>query len=126
MLGRLRTAVENTRRFGPGYALLVPARRAAIKAARRMDDRLLEAEQRRGVLGPAHRAWTGNEAQANREHWEAWDWSGGGGGAHGRLPARAPPRRWHGPGDRPGRRALDRGPAPTCRAADPRRSRADA
>ena len=35
-------------------------------------------EQRRGVLGPAHRRWRGNSALDNRERWTQWDWSRGG------------------------------------------------
>jgi ubiquinone/menaquinone biosynthesis C-methylase UbiE len=38
-------------------------------------DRRLDREQRRGVLGPAHRAWRGNSAADNRERWTDWDWS---------------------------------------------------
>jgi ubiquinone/menaquinone biosynthesis C-methylase UbiE len=37
-------------------------------------DRRLEREQRRGVLGPAHRGWQGNSAIDNRERWTGWDW----------------------------------------------------
>ncbi len=43
-----------------------------------MEDRRLTAEQRRGVLGPAHRHWRGNTSADNRERWAAWDWSQGG------------------------------------------------
>jgi ubiquinone/menaquinone biosynthesis C-methylase UbiE len=41
-------------------------------------DRRLEREQRRGVLGPAHRRWRDNSAADNRERWAHWDWSNGG------------------------------------------------
>jgi SAM-dependent methyltransferase len=41
-------------------------------------DRRLEREQRRGVLGPAHRRWRGNSAADNRERWTHWDWSSAG------------------------------------------------
>jgi 2-polyprenyl-3-methyl-5-hydroxy-6-metoxy-1,4-benzoquinol methylase len=41
-------------------------------------DRRLAREQRRGVLGPAHRRWRDNSAMANRDRWSLWDWSGGG------------------------------------------------
>jgi ubiquinone/menaquinone biosynthesis C-methylase UbiE len=41
-------------------------------------DRRLAREQRRGVLGPAHRRWRGNSAIDNRERWTHWDWSSGG------------------------------------------------
>ena len=36
------------------------------------------AEQRRGVLGPAHLRWRGNSARENRLRWDNWDWSSGG------------------------------------------------
>ena len=35
----------------------------------------LTREQRRGVLGPAHRDWRGNSAMDNHERWTSWDWS---------------------------------------------------
>jgi SAM-dependent methyltransferase len=38
-------------------------------------DRLLEFEQRRRVLGPAHRAWRGNSVEENLDRWTVWDWS---------------------------------------------------
>ncbi len=41
-------------------------------------DRRLEREQRRGVLGPAHRRWHSNSAADNRNRWTHWDWTGGG------------------------------------------------
>jgi SAM-dependent methyltransferase len=41
-------------------------------------DRRLTREQRAGVLGPAHRAWSGNSSAENRERWTHWDWSRGG------------------------------------------------
>ena len=44
----------------------------------RVVDWRLEREQRRGVLGPAHRGWRGHSASENRELWDGWDWSGGG------------------------------------------------
>jgi SAM-dependent methyltransferase len=43
-----------------------------------MEDRRLEAEQRRGVLGPAHRRWRGNSPEENERRWTGWDWSRGG------------------------------------------------
>jgi SAM-dependent methyltransferase len=43
-----------------------------------LEDRRLTAEQRRGVLGPAHLAWQGNSASDNRSRWTGWDWSRGG------------------------------------------------
>jgi SAM-dependent methyltransferase len=52
--------------------------RAAERRLRKLGwqivDRRLEREQRRGVLGPAHRGWRGNSAMDNRERWTGWDW----------------------------------------------------
>jgi SAM-dependent methyltransferase len=44
----------------------------------RFIDGRLAAEQRRGILGPAHRRWRGNSAVDNHTRWTHWDWSGGG------------------------------------------------
>jgi SAM-dependent methyltransferase len=44
----------------------------------RFVDRRLDREQRRGVLGPAHRRWRGNSPADNRERWTHWDWSSAG------------------------------------------------
>jgi ubiquinone/menaquinone biosynthesis C-methylase UbiE len=52
--------------------VLEGARRRVSQA---LTDRMLELEQRRGVLGPAHRRWSGHSAAANRDQWTAWDWS---------------------------------------------------
>lgn len=41
-------------------------------------DLRLEREQRRGVLGRAHRSWRGNSTVDNRKRWTDWDWSEGG------------------------------------------------
>jgi SAM-dependent methyltransferase len=43
-----------------------------------IEDRQLTAEQRRGVLGPAHLRWRGNSPLDNRRKWSDYDWSGGG------------------------------------------------
>ena len=51
------------------------ARRAVRRASERVHDRRLEREQERGVLGPAHRGWSGNSAVENRDRWERWDWT---------------------------------------------------
>jgi SAM-dependent methyltransferase len=40
-----------------------------------LEDRRLIAEQKKGVLGPAHRRWRGNSPGENRQKWNAWDWS---------------------------------------------------
>jgi SAM-dependent methyltransferase len=54
------------------------AQRRLKAAGWRFVDWRLEREQRRGVLGSAHRRWRGNSAVDNRERWTHWDWSGGG------------------------------------------------
>lgn len=54
------------------------ARRRLGKLTAAVVDWRLQREQRRGVLGPAHRAWRGNSAGDNRERWTGWDWSAGG------------------------------------------------
>jgi SAM-dependent methyltransferase len=54
------------------------ARRALLRAHWALEDRRLTVEQRRGVLGPAHRRWRGNSARENRRRWDNWDWSNGG------------------------------------------------
>jgi SAM-dependent methyltransferase len=61
-------------------SLLWPRVRQAIKRrlakfSDRVVDWRLEHEHRRGVLGPAHRAWEGNSATDNRSRWTDWDWS---------------------------------------------------
>ena len=45
------------------------------KGARGVRDRSLDLEQAVGVLGPAHRTWSGNSAADNYERWSDWDWS---------------------------------------------------
>jgi SAM-dependent methyltransferase len=64
---------------------LLPWRRGRETVKRRLArlaaavvDRRVEREQRRGVLGAAHRAWGGNSAIDNRRRWTDWDWSGAG------------------------------------------------
>jgi SAM-dependent methyltransferase len=51
------------------------ARGLRRRAGEAFTDRVLELEQRRGVLGPAHRRWSGNSAADNRDQWTSWDWS---------------------------------------------------
>jgi len=51
------------------------AQRALLRARWALEDRRLAAEQRRGVLGPAHRHWRGNSPEENRLRWDGWDWS---------------------------------------------------
>jgi SAM-dependent methyltransferase len=50
-------------------------RHAARRLGWRLEDLRLEREQRRGVLGPAHRAWRGNSSDENARRWTGWDWS---------------------------------------------------
>lgn len=40
-----------------------------------IEDRQLTAEQRRGVLGPAHLRWRGNSPLDNRRQWSDYNWS---------------------------------------------------
>jgi SAM-dependent methyltransferase len=62
------------REFGARYAAADAALRAARRLERRLEDALLEIEGARGVLGPAHRSWRDNTAEANRRRWNEWDW----------------------------------------------------
>jgi SAM-dependent methyltransferase len=62
----------------PRRPTLKGVKRRLAKLNGALVDRRLEREQRRGVLGPAHRAWGGNSAGDNRERWTDWDWSDGG------------------------------------------------
>lgn len=58
-----------------GPPLTARARRAVRRLLWRVEDLRLEREQRRGVLGPGHRAWRGNSASENEDRWSGWDWS---------------------------------------------------
>jgi SAM-dependent methyltransferase len=51
------------------------ARHVLRRATQALTDRVLELEQRRGVLGPAHRRWSGHSPAENRDQWTSWDWS---------------------------------------------------
>lgn len=51
------------------------ARRSVRGLRHRIEDGILALEQRRGVLGPAHRVWRGNDHETNRKRWTEWDWS---------------------------------------------------
>ena len=59
--------------FGPRYAIAHAVLRTALRVEQRAQDTLLEIEGERGVLGPAHRDWTDNSAEANRRRWNEWD-----------------------------------------------------
>jgi SAM-dependent methyltransferase len=72
---RLTSLRERAKAFGPRYAAAHAAMRAARRLAQRSEDALLEVEGRRGVLGPAHQAWSDNSTDRNRDLWEGWDWS---------------------------------------------------
>lgn len=83
--GRARTYRSRFQQFGLLYATLSPLRTlTALSAqglARTSEDiegRLLEIEGARGVLGPAHRSYTGHSVDKNRSIWSSWDWSRGG------------------------------------------------
>jgi len=49
------------------------ARRQFTRLGWALEDRLLQAEQRRGVLGPAHRRW--RDVTDHHHYWSAYDWS---------------------------------------------------
>ncbi len=73
------------RDFGLLYATLAPIRSVATRLSRRLarvaeaiEARLLTIEGERGILGPAHEAYTGHSSRENRAVWSAWDWSRGG------------------------------------------------
>jgi SAM-dependent methyltransferase len=56
----------------------IEGRRAVRRARWTIEDARLVAEERRRVLGPAHRGWRGNSAQEQRRRWSEYDWSQGG------------------------------------------------
>lgn len=71
--------------LGPAYGALAPlwvlaggAARTLGRTTRGIETRMLRIEGARGVLGPAHRAYSGHSAGENREIWTDWDWSQGG------------------------------------------------
>ncbi len=88
----LEAIVDRTRRFrflyeqlGPAYGALAPlwlltngAARTLGRTTRSIEARMLRIEGARGVLGPAHRAYSGHSPEENREIWSTWDWSQGG------------------------------------------------
>ena len=74
----LRKLSSFGRDFGPGYAALALARKAAGWVPDRIDERMLAIEGRRGVLGPAHRRWTQHSVTTNRDVWSGWAWEQGG------------------------------------------------
>ena len=59
----------------PTHRLAARARHALRRLGWAVQDRRLAHEQRRLVLGPAHRAWRGNSAGENERRWSGWDWS---------------------------------------------------
>jgi SAM-dependent methyltransferase len=74
------TTERSPRLIVPGDRAGAPRRLAGVtrRAARRLgwayEDRRLTREQRRGVLGPAHRHWRPPTADHPR-YWSAYDWS---------------------------------------------------
>jgi ubiquinone/menaquinone biosynthesis C-methylase UbiE len=70
-----RGQLAGAKAFGLRYSIAFATRRAAVAVANSAQDVLLEIEGRRAVLGPAHRGWSDNSAEVNRERWNAWDWS---------------------------------------------------
>lgn len=71
VIGRARRLAVQARSKG----LRPTARMSARRLLAPVEDRLLEREQERGVLGPAHRRWRGNSPSDNLERWQGWDWS---------------------------------------------------
>ncbi|MDQ3630424.1 MAG: class I SAM-dependent methyltransferase [Actinomycetota bacterium] len=83
------TIAERTRKyrsryeqFGLLYSTLAPMRFLATLAARRLGEtsdsieaQLLKIEGAQGIIGPAHRAYSGHSPGENRAIWSAWDWS---------------------------------------------------
>lgn len=51
------------------------ARRVVRAAPWPLENRRLEAEQRRGVLGPAHLRWRGHSPADHRRFWAGYDWT---------------------------------------------------
>ncbi len=79
---RARTYRSRYEKFGLLYAALAPMRSLTTVAARSLDEtsalieaRLLKIEGARGVLGPAHMAYSGHSPNENRAIWSTWDWS---------------------------------------------------
>jgi SAM-dependent methyltransferase len=70
-----RGLLHRIRREGVIPALGRTARHRRRLASQALTDRMLELEQRRGVLGPAHRRWSEHSAAENRSQWTSWDWS---------------------------------------------------
>ena len=82
---RTRTYRSRYEQFGLLYTVLAPMRWLATFAARRLDEtsdnieaQLLKIEGAQGILGPAHRAYSGHSPGENCAIWNAWDWSQGG------------------------------------------------
>ncbi len=85
MSERTRTYRSRYEQFGLLYTALAPVRSLADVAARQLgrasasiEAQLLKIEGAKGVLGPAHRAYSGHSPGENRAIWSAWDWSRGG------------------------------------------------
>jgi len=84
---RARTYRTRYEQFGLVYTALAPMRSLASMTARRLGEtsqsieaHLLKIEGEQGILGPAHRAYSGHSPEENRAIWTAWDWSRPGGG----------------------------------------------
>jgi ubiquinone/menaquinone biosynthesis C-methylase UbiE len=71
LAGDLRDRWESYRRglseLGPVHAILLAVRNA-------IESVLLRIEGRRGVLGPAHRAYQAHSVERNIQTWSRWDW----------------------------------------------------
>ncbi len=82
---RTRKYRSRYEQFGLLYTALAPMRFLTTLAARRLDEtsdsieaQLLKIEGAHGILGPAHRAYSGHSPGENRAIWSEWDWSQGG------------------------------------------------
>lgn len=77
-MARGRALRERGRELGLGYALVNALHERARRLTLRLEDALYATEARRGVLGPAHRAFTRHGATGDPQVWAKWDWSQGG------------------------------------------------
>src|SRR6266568_7096180 len=67
--------VSLSRRAEAARRLARRIRSTPLRLRGALEDRRLMAEQRRGVLGPAHLNWTGSSAAEHRRVWGDWDWT---------------------------------------------------
>jgi len=82
---RARAYRSRYEQFGLLYTALAPMRSLAEMAGRRLSEtseliegQLLKIEGAQGILGPAHRAYTGHSSDENRAVFTAWEFAQGG------------------------------------------------